>query len=340
MICPERRSFPENLKTDRKNKMAGIQILGTGLSVPGKILSNDDLSRMLDTSDEWIVKRTGIRRRHITDGGEAVHTLAVNAAGKAVMNAEASDSDFTRDKLSAVITATMTSDYVCPSVSCILQKELGLPQATESFDISAACTGFVFALHTAFCILNERKGGYALVTGSECMSRIMDYTDRACCVLFGDGAGAAVIRYDASDNAIFHFIAGTEGNTDDLYCSRGKGQDGFLHMNGGKVYRFASVSLKKAIERLLDECHITMDDVDMMVCHQANARIIESVRKNFPGHEHKFYMNMEEYANTSSASVALAMADMFEKGLLHSGMRVITAAFGAGLSWNAALMTL
>lgn len=325
--------------------MPGIYIAGTGYKVPEKILDNDELSRTLDTSDEWIVRRTGIRRRHIAGKEESVWQLALEASRRAVENARKAEPEFSKDQIAAVITATMTSDYACPSVSCILQKELGLPEELEAFDLSAACTGYVYALHTAYGILKEQqqekqKEPYALVVGSECMSRIMDYSERSVCVLFGDGAGAAVIGLDLSEKACFSFLAGTSGNTESLYCRFGEEGDGFMHMNGPEVYRFATTSLRKSIDTLLARNGLTMDSVDWIICHQANARIIESVRKNYPGHEEKFFMDMDEYANTSGASVAIALADMYERKLLRTGMKVIMAAFGAGLSWNAMLLTI
>ena len=320
--------------------MAGIQIIGTGSAVPEKILSNDDMSTWLDTSDEWIYKRTGIKRRHIAAEGEGSHDLAIRAARQALERAKEADSGFSKEKLIAVITASMSSDYICPTVSCIIQEELSLPEDITAYDINAACTGFVYALQNAFRILKEDKDGYVLIVGSECMSRLVDYNDRSVCVLFGDGAGAAVLRFDPSDESMFLPIAGTKGSQKILYCRKPPVSDGFLHMNGQEVYRFASNSLRTAIERLLERSGLSIEDIDQVVCHQANARIIDSVRRRFPGAEDKFYQHMEEYANTSGASVALVMNEMFQKGILHENMTIICAAFGAGLSWNAVLMTI
>ena len=320
--------------------MAGIQIIGTGSAVPEKTVTNDEMSTWLDTSDEWIYQRTGIHRRHIASEGESCHDFAIRAARAALQKAQEADSGFSKDKIIAVLTATMTSDYICPSVSCILQSELGLPENIAAYDICAACTGYVYALHNAYRMLLENPDGYVLTVGSECMSRMVDYRERSVCVLFGDGAGAAVLKFDPGRNSFFLPIAGTRGNRKDLYCAKPPLSNGYLHMNGQEVYRFASVSLRSAIERLLEKSGLAIEQIDQVVCHQANARIIDSVRRRFPGSEDKFYQHMEEYANTSAASVALVMDEMFQKGILHEHMTIICAAFGAGLSWNAVLMTL
>ncbi len=308
-------------------------------------MTNDDLGKIVDTNDEWIYSRTGIHKRQIIDDNEAVHTLALDAAKKAIKAAAKNDADFSTDKIRAVIVGTMTSDYVFPSVACILQKELGLRNDIRAFDISAACTGFVYSMQTAYEMLNSDNSGYVLVIGAECMSKVLNFKDRATCVLFGDGAGAAIVHWDPSDTAVFKEVAGTEGNDTDLYCKNPrKGieeekADGFLHMNGGTVFKFATTSLKKAIDLLLEKTGDSIDDIDKIVCHQANARIINYVIKKFPGQEEKFFMNLENFANTSAASVAIALADMYDKELIKPGMKIILAAFGAGLSWNGILMT-
>ena len=346
--------------------MSGLSIKGTGLALPRGTVSNDGLGKIIDTNDEWIYSRTGIKTRRIAREDEAAHILAIRAANGALEKAEKNDPAFSKDKIKAVIVGTMTSDYVFPSVACILQKELGLRNDIKAFDISAACTGFVYAMQTAYEILNADNSGYVLVVGAECMSRVLNFEDRSTCVLFGDGAGAAVVSYDGSEDSIFKEVSGTEGNMTDLYCRIGKrnenryesllGQntalreaegycgceneaDGFLHMNGGAVYVFATTSLKKAVDRLLDETGSTLKDIDMVVCHQANARIINHVKKKFPEEQHKFFMDLDKFANTSAGSVAIALADMYEQDMVRPGMKIILASFGAGLSWNGILMS-
>ena len=274
----------------------------------------------------------------MASGGEYAHTFAAEAVRRAVMAAEKWDADFSPDKVTAVIAATITSEYACPSVACILQRELGLPEHIMAFDISAACTGFVYALQTANALLASREDGYIIVAGTECLSRHLDFKDRSTCILFGDGAGAAVLKRDPSPDAVFLECSGTRGNTEDLYCRTGT--DGFVRMNGRAVFRFAANALREALDTLLEKSGSTMDRVSRIVCHQANARIIEAVRRRYPGYEDRFFMDLETIANTSAASVAIALADMDRRGLLAEGETIIAAAFGAGLSWSAVMMTL
>ena len=325
--------------------MPGLKISGAGFALPRNVVTNDDLKKFIDTSDEWIYSRTGIKTRHIIDADEAAHTLAIEASKKAIETAEKSDPDFSKDKIKAVIVGTMTSDYVFPSIACILQKELGLGSEIKAFDLSAACTSFVYALQTTFEILNAEHSGYVLTVGAECMSKVLNFKDRSTCVLFGDGAGSVIVRWDDSAAGVFKEVAGTEGNMTDLYCKNPRENvederaDGYLHMNGGEVYKFATGAMKKAVQKLLDETGNTMDDIGLVVCHQANARIINHVKKRFPGHEDKFFMDLEHFANTSAASVGIALADAYERKLIRPGMKIILASFGAGLSWNGILMS-
>lgn len=324
--------------------MPGLKILGAGYALPERVVTNDDLKKIIDTSDEWIYSRTGIHERRIIGESEAAHTLATDAAKKAIASAEARDAGFSKDKITTVIVGTMTSDYVFPSVACILQKELYLNESVRAFDVSAACTGFVYALQSAYAFLNSSgDDGYALVVGAECMSKVLNFKDRSTCVLFGDGAGAVVVKRNPA--GIFNEVSGTVGNDTELYCLNpregvaNEKADGFLHMNGGAVYKFATNALKTAVETLLQDAACTMDDIGLVVCHQANARIINHVKKKFTGYEDKFFMDLERFANTSAASVAIALADAYERGLVLDDMKLILASFGAGLSWNGILMS-
>ena len=327
--------------------MAGVKIVGAGCALPEHRVTNEALCESLDTDNEWIVSRTGIRSRYIARGEENAASLAVSAAKRAMEAAEKNDPAFSKERITAVLTATMTSDDVFPSVSCVLQKALSLPQEITAFDISAACTGFVYALQTANALLAQDCGAdeaadspYVLVVGSECMSRVLDFTDRSSCILFGDGAGAVVLKRNPSPDGIFLTCAKTSGNSEDLYCTKVPAGDGFLHMNGQKVYRFATTSLRGAMENLMDRAGMTLAEIDYVVCHQANARIIDSVRRHYPGFEDRFFMNLEHVANTSAASVAIALADLFGQGKLREGMRILAVAFGAGLSCSGILMTI
>lgn len=318
--------------------MPGIRIAGTGFTLPKKTVTNADLSKIVDTNDEWIRSRTGIGERHFISENENAFTLALSSAKKAIENAKKRNPDFSADQIRVVLTATMTADCLLPTVSALIQKELGLSEEVLAFDLNAACTGYVYTIQTAYALLHTLKGGYALVIGTECLSKILNFEDRSTCVLFGDGAGAAILQKDDSPEAVFEALSGTRGDMQALSCNQKT--DGFVHMDGQAVYRFATRALRETIETLLKKSGCTMDDLDYVLCHQANARIIDSVRRRYPEHSGKFFMNMEYCANTSAASVAIALADMEAQGLLKSGMRIIIAAFGAGLSWNGILMTI
>ena len=302
--------------------MKGIQIVSTGKALPEEIITNDDLSRIVDTNDEWITTRTGIKKRYRCTQ-ENTTSLAVRAAYEAV---EASDVDIA--EIGAVIVATSTAENAFPSTAAIVQKELGLAENVLAFDLS-----------------------------SEQMSKILDYTDRSTCVLFGDGAGAVLIK--AADN-MYRQINYTRGDTDVLVCRGIGAQDAYVKMNGNAVFRFAVDVLKiagymhdigNAINRshpaeyggllaneILKKSDMTLDDIDYIVCHQANERIINHVKKKYPGHEDKFYINIAEYGNTSAASIPIALDELAQSGCFDKGRKLILAGFGAGLSWSSALI--
>lgn len=309
--------------------MKGIQIVSTGKALPEEIITNDDLSQIVDTNDEWITTRTGIKRRYRC-GRDNTTSLAVRAAKEAVSRA-----DINICGIDAVIVATSTADNAFPSTAAIVQKELGLKEAVLAFDLSSACTGFLHALNTGQALLNSTDYKYILLIGSEQMSKILDYTDRSTCVLFGDGAGAILVK--AADN-MYQQINYTRGNTEVLTC-KGIGEaESYVKMNGNAVFRFAVEVLKQGIDEILKKSDMAMADIDYVVCHQANERIINHVRKKYPGYEDKFYVNIAEYGNTSAASIPIALDELSKNGCLHEGMRVILAGFGAGLSWSCSLI--
>lgn len=314
--------------------MKGIHIVATGRAIPKKILTNEDMSRIVDTSDEWIVARTGIRKRHICEE-ETCKTLAVDAARKAIEEAVEKEG-LQRNEIGVVVVATATSTYAFPSTACQVQKELGLGKDTMSFDIAAACSGFIYGLEVCRGLLRGSRKKYALLIGSEQLSRILDFTDRSSCILFGDGAGAAVLRLDDS---LYAHKAWSDGNEEVLHC-QGTGIDGAkLKMDGQEVFKFAVRALKQGMEEVMAEAGVGIEEVDYVVCHQANRRIIEHVMKKYPGQEEKFYINIMDYANTSAASIPIALDEMREKGLLKEGMKIVTVGFGAGLTWSSALLT-
>lgn len=309
--------------------MQGIKIVATGRALPRKIVTNDDLSRLVDTNDEWIRTRTGIRQRHFCEE-ETCQSLAIEAAFQAVERA-----GINKQEIGTVIVATATADNVFPSVACMVQNALGLSKEVLAFDLSAACSGFLYGLGVCHSVLLNQKKKYALLIGSEQMSRILDMEDRSTCVLFGDGAGAAVITLDENE---FYQKAWSDGNSEALSC-KGAGYDNqYLSMEGSKVFKFAVKVIAQGIEEILAESGKTIGEIDYIVCHQANERIIDHVSRKYEGI--KFYKNMDRYANTSAASIPIALDEMYEKGMLKEGMQVILVGFGAGFTWSSALLTI
>jgi 3-oxoacyl-[acyl-carrier-protein] synthase-3 len=303
--------------------MKGIKIISTGYYVPAKRVENEAFTKIVDTSDEWITSRTGIKARHFVDS-ESTTDLAYQAALKALDGID-------RNQIGVVIVASMTNQYYTPSTACLLQKRLGLSEELIAFDLSAACSGFEYALSTARSLLITNKKPYALVVGAETLSSLLDFTDRSTCVLFGDGAGAAVIGLQES---LYYDLQGARGNEEALYASRDEGK---LRMQGREVFRFATHVIEECIVKLCDEAKISVDEVDYFVLHQANGRIISHVYKKLKIDSSKFYINLHEYGNTSGASVPLALAEMDEKGMLKRGMKIMLVGFGGGLTYGANL---
>lgn len=309
--------------------MKGIRIVSTGRALPKKHVTNDDLSKIMDTSDEWITTRTGIKARYKCEDESCVSN-AVEAAKKAIDKA-----GIDKNQIGAIIVATQTPDYIFPSAACLVQKELGLDEEVTAFDLSAACTGFLLSLGVAKGLLPGLKKKYALVIGSEQLSKILDYEDRSTCILFGDGAGAAII--EAADKA-FSQKSWARGDSSALSCFGPGNNDAKLQMKGNDVFKFAVTALHQGIEEILQEENLTMDDIDYCICHQANARIIGHVQKKYPGHEDKFYMNIQNYGNTSAASIPIVLDELVEAGKLKEGMKIVCVAFGAGLTWSSVFM--
>lgn len=313
-----------------KSINAGIHFLATGRALPKKKVTNDDLSKIVDTNDEWIRTRTGIGQRYLCEE-ESCMSLAIEAAKKAVSKID------DKSQIGYVIVATTTPDYAFPSVACMVKEALELDDDVMSYDLSAACSGFLYSIETARGLLMAGDKKYALIVGSEQMSRITDFTDRSTCVLFGDGAGAAVVTLDDSKYA---HIAKSRGDDKALYCSAVGNKEMYIHMEGNQVFKFAVSVIAEGVEEVLKKANLTMDDIDYVVCHQANERIIDHVRKKYAGNEDKFYKNIASYANTSAASIPIALDEMFEKEMLKPGMKIITVGFGAGFTWSSALITI
>ena len=315
--------------------MSGLKLLGTGSGLPGEILTNDDLARMVDTSDEWITTRTGIHSRRCCGPGESHTGLCLQAAHQALERAGVGP-----EEIGVCIVATLTPDRLTPATACVLQKELGMGEDTVCFDLNAACSGFVYALHTAQCLLAAATRKLGLVIGAEVLSRVTDYTDRSTCVLFGDGAGASVVEW-REDYPSICAVLGCRGNTEALRIPGvASGAPSYIHMEGQPVFRFAVETVPKCIAQVLDKAGLTADDVDRFVFHQANQRIIDMAVKKLKLPPEKCTGNIARTGNTSAASVPILLDELVSQGALRSGQRVLCVGFGAGLTWAGALLEL
>ena len=312
--------------------MNGIKICGTGRAVPEKVVTNQDLEKIVETNDEWIASRTGIQRRHHCTG-ETHASLCVSAAKAALDRAGVSP-----DQIGACIVATVTADTLVPSAACMLQRELGLPTDTPCFDLNAACTGFLYALHTMECLLNASPRKFGLVVGCEELSRVINWEDRGTCILFGDGAGAAVVECREGWPSI-GAVLGSQGD-DELLRLPGiaSGERGFIAMEGTKVFKFAVEAIPRCMEQVLEKAHMTAADVDFFVFHQANARIIDLAVRKFRIPPEKYYKNIQEYGNTSAASIPLVLSELQDQGKVGPGSRTLVVGFGGGLTWGGALI--
>ena len=307
--------------------MTGIRILSTGKAVPKKEVTNDDMARIVDTSDEWIKQRTGMSVRHHVSDDENHTGLAVEAARRAIEKA-----GIDKNEIGAVIVCTVSADYYSPSAACLVQGKLGLSKDIIAFDLGAGCSGFVFGIETMRALLMARGAKYGLVVGAEVLSKKMDMTDRGTCVLFGDGAAAAVVELS---DGLYSSVIGVDGDEDMINI---KTPNGYIHMDGQGTYKFAVATVPKVIESVVSKAGLTYDDIDHYVMHQANLRIIESIAKKVKQPMDKFVVNIEKYGNTSAASVGLALDEALTEGRIHPGDKVLLCAFGAGRTWGAVVM--
>ena len=320
-----------------------VKILGTGSSVPERILTNADLEKMVDTSDEWITTRTGIKERRITGPEETTSTLALRASRLALEEAQVSP-----EELDLIVVATVTPDMLFPATACLVQKELKATKAC-GFDLEAGCTGFVYALAVAEKYLLAGGGEKALVVGAETLSKIVDWQDRATCVLFGDGAGAVVLGL-ADDPGIMATYLGCDGNGASLLelpggCSRFPASFDtvtnrlhYIKMNGNEVFKFAVRVMEEASLEVARKVGVSMEDIDLFIPHQANIRIINSAAKRLQIDEEKIFVNVHRYGNTSSASIPLALDEAHRGGRIKEGDLVLLVGFGAGLTWGSAII--
>ena len=308
--------------------MKGLHIVATGRYAPEKIVTNDDLSRIVDTSDEWIYTRTGMKKRHFCSGEEGNVFMASEAAKQALEKA-----GINPEQIGALVVATFSGDYFVPSTACLVQKQLELPDDMICFDLNAACSGFVFGMETVRGLLLQSEKRYAILIGSEVISKKLDMSDRGTCILFGDGAGAVILELD--ENRGYTSIMGCHGDEQVIYCESGEDTSRKVHMDGQTTYKFAVSTVPSLIKRTVEKAGLTLDDIGYFVCHQANVRIIDAIARTLKQPREKFFVNIEEYANTSAASVAIALSDLDDSGLCKSGQKVLLAGFGAGKTWGA-----
>jgi 3-oxoacyl-[acyl-carrier-protein] synthase-3 len=321
--------------------MRRARIVGTGAYLPARVVTNDELSRTVETSHEWIVQRTGIEQRHIAADGEMTSDLACAAAREALRNAEL-DADW----LDLIIVATTTPDHTFPACATAVQAKLGADRAV-AFDVQAVCSGFVYAVAVADNFVKAGQAETVLVIGAETFSRLLDWGDRRTCVLFGDGAGAVVLRAEEGTGTVFDrgvlaTLLGSDGrHYRDLYVDGGPsstGTTGHVRMNGREVFRFAVNALSTATRRVLEIGGLQVDDVDWLVPHQANRRILDAVRRNLGLPEDRVLVTVGRHANTSAASVPLALAEAAAAGKLLPNQIVLINAMGGGFTWGAALL--
>jgi 3-oxoacyl-[acyl-carrier-protein] synthase-3 len=316
-----------------------VSITGLGAYAPERVLTNDELSTLVDTTDEWIMERTGIRERRIAAPEEALTDLALPAARAALAEAAVEP-----DQIDLLLCATVTPDMMFPTSSALLADTLGARSAA-AYDLLAGCTGFVYALAQAYGMIASGLADRALVVGGDVLSRILDWTDRSTLVLFGDGAGAVVLER-VEDGGFLGFELGADGGGGVHLSLPGSGSrriedasaNGYVHMNGREVFRFATRVLVSSAQDLLAECGVGVEDVDVYVPHQANVRIMTHAQTKLGIPREKMVVNVDRYGNTSSGSIPLALADARASGLLKKGDLVLMTGMGAGLTWGSSLM--
>ncbi len=318
-------------------------ITGWGMSVPEKVLTNADLERMVDTSDEWITSRTGIKQRHIVGPGESASTLSIAAARQALERAGIDAKD-----LSLIIVATVCPDYQFPATANLVQHALGAQ--CGAFDMQAACSGFLYGLSIAHQFVATGGAKHVLVVGVELLSRIVDYTDRQTCVLFGDGAGAVVLSASDEPGGLLGFTLGSDGASPErLWIPVGGSAEpiteqairerrNYVKMQGNEVFKFATRIMGTAMEDALADAGMTAEDMDLFIPHQANLRIIESASKRLNLPPEKVFVNIEKYGNTSAAAIPIALCEAIDQGRVFPGAHLGMVAFGAGLTWAAAVV--
>ncbi len=310
------------------NQQPKIKIISSGKYVPPHLITNEDLEKIVETSDEWIVTRTGIKTRHKAED-ETTSQMAVKAALSAIERV-----NYDVQKIDLIIMATITGDQMTPSTANFIQAALGLQHEVMSFDINAACTGFVYGLEVAAALLQTGRFRAALIIGGETLTNIVDYTDRNTCVLFGDGAGAMIIEPGYAEHHNAYFFNAARGDTQGYLTVVNK-----IKMDGKRVYQFAVDAMQQAILKVLNDANLDISEIDMIIPHQANERIIQSVSKSMNIPIEKFMMNLSEYGNTSAASIPMTISDYFDQNHI-KGQKLLLVGFGGGFTWGSAIIQL
>ncbi|RKD34759.1 3-oxoacyl-ACP synthase [Thermohalobacter berrensis] len=322
----------------------GVGIIGTGSFVPDKILTNFDLEKIVDTSDEWIRTRTGIRERRILEEDKATSYMATEAAKRAIENAGINAED-----IDLIMVATVTPDMAFPSTACIVQDNLDCKNAA-AFDLEAGCSGFLYGLSLAYSQVKAGLSNNVLLIGAETLSRIINWKDRSTCVLFGDGAGAAVISRVPNEKGILAIDLGADGSGKEYLTQPAGGSkmpatkesiDNELHyinMEGNEVFKFAVRTMKKASVKVIQKSGLDIEDIDFLIPHQANIRIIEAARKRLKLDEDRVYVNLDKYGNMSAASIPVALDEANRKNKIKDGDNIVLVGFGAGLTWGSCVI--
>ncbi|MSR64295.1 MAG: ketoacyl-ACP synthase III [Verrucomicrobiae bacterium] len=341
-----KKSSPPNLKNPRSKRLTrSVSIVGTGSYTPARVMANSEFEKLVDTSDEWIRTRTGIRERRIAAPGEFTSDMAAEAARRAM-----ADANIKPEEIDLIMVATITPDMPFPSTACFVQQKIGATKAA-CFDVEAACAGFLYVLEIAQQFITAHTYNTILIIGAEKLSSIIDWQDRNTCVLFGDAAGAAILRNRSeSEHGVITTCLGTDGSKAELLYMPGGGSrcpathqsvDGrlhHLHMEGKEVFKSAVGAMQTAAEEVLRRCGLTIEDIDCIIPHQANVRIIEAIAERINAPKEKLFINLDRYGNTSAASVILALDEAVRSGRVKRGDLLLLVVFGAGFTWAASVI--
>ncbi len=319
-------------------------ITATGMAVPERVVTNSDLEKMVETSDQWIRERTGMVERRVSDDKTAASDLAVSAAKQAIQNAGLTPKD-----IDAILVATISGDYPWPATACVVQHKLGA-NTVMAYDLSAACTGFLYGLSQASAFIETGKFHNILLIGVDLLTKTVDWTDRNTCVLFGDGAGAAIIQPNTNGSGVIDTLLGADGGAAEmLYQAAGgsrqpitedaiKNGKHYLYMNGREIFKHAVRVMAQTVQSLLEKHGKTADDIALVIPHQANVRILEAVADRIGVSMDRFFLNINKYGNTSAATIPMATHEARQEGRLQNGDLVVMVSFGGGLTWGASLV--